>query len=787
MVVIGFGKPLEVRRMPRLVPHLWLLMACVLIAANAAAQTTLSGFETTSDNQERLNENHWKLRGGVELNDQKDTKLYADDVEMFVDQDRAIATGNVLLTQGNNRISADRADFNTKTRLGTFYNASGIAAIQPPKRSPTTPGAFAPPLNNTDTDVYFFGDVIEKIGAKKYKITNGGFSTCVQPTPRWDLHADTVVLNIDHYTLLRNAILNVKGVPLLYVPVMYYPTKEDDRATGILIPTYGTSSLRGQSIHNAFFWAINRSQDATFMHDWYSRAGQGFGSEYRYNFGGGSDGEVSGNLLNQTATFNADGSGLPQTRAFELRGSANQALPHNLRLRARVNYFSDLSVMQTFNTNVYDVSRNQRSYAGNIVGAWKTFSLNGTYDYNEYFTSQSTSGVVGNSPRITLARNERPLFGANSPIYFSANTEFVHEDRQTKQDNVVIDDSGVSRFDFSPQIRYPFKKWQWFTVNSSVSWRDTYYTRSQIIDPATLVRTGVSDESINRTYYTVQAQAVGPVFNRIFNTPDNGYAERFKHTVEPFLTVQHTSPINDFARIIQIDGVDTIVGGTTNFSYGINNRIYAKRRSRTGTVSSAQEILSIELVQTYYTQALAAQYDPRYTTSFSGAQANNFSPVSLSVRATPSTNVNATVRGEIDSKTRELRTLSANTTYNWSGRLQSTVGWTKRFFIEGLTGFNDPQSLDNSLNVSTNLHTSDNRVGTVYAFNYDILRSGMTQQRISAFYNAQCCGIAFEYQTYNYAGLNSIFPADHRFFLSFSLAGLGNFSPFNGAMGTVPH
>jgi hypothetical protein len=29
-------------------------------------------------------------------------------------------------------------------------------------------------------------------------------------------------------------------------------------------------------------------------------------------------------------------------------------------------------------------------------------------------------------------------------------------------------------------------------------------------------------------------------------------------------------------------------------------------------------------------------------------------------------------------------------------------------------------------------------------------------------------------------------PSDHRFFLSFTLAGLGNFSPFNGAMSGVP-
>ena len=52
---------------------------------------------------------------------------------------------------------------------------------------------------------------------------------------------------------------------MLYLPIFYYPIQKDDRATGILIPTYGSTTLRGQSISNAFFWAINRSQDATVV------------------------------------------------------------------------------------------------------------------------------------------------------------------------------------------------------------------------------------------------------------------------------------------------------------------------------------------------------------------------------------------------------------------------------------------------------------------------------------------------------------------------------------------
>ena len=74
----------------------------------------------------------------------------------------------------------------------------------------------------------------------------------------------------------------MKGVPVFYLPVMYYPINKEDRATGFLIPIYGIVDDQGQTLSNAFFWAINRSQDATFYHDWYSKTGQGFGGEYRY-------------------------------------------------------------------------------------------------------------------------------------------------------------------------------------------------------------------------------------------------------------------------------------------------------------------------------------------------------------------------------------------------------------------------------------------------------------------------------------------------------------------------
>jgi LPS-assembly protein len=791
------------------------VLFCLAIASSAHAQAQPAAparpvTETTvSDRREGSNnQKDWHFIGKVEMDQGGDTKIYADDVMVHTGENKALATGNVVFAQGDNRISAERAEFDTDTRLGTFYNASGFSTVKPPPVQPSRTGGIAPPpVVGQDTVVMFFGEKIEKIGPKKYRITNGGFSTCVQPTPRWDLHAGTVILNVDHYTMLTNAILRVKGVPMFYLPVLYYPTKRDGRATGFLMPTYGSSSLRGQSLHNGFFWAINRSMDATFLHDWYSQTGQGYGSEYRYNAGSG-DGNIRAYLDNQHATTYtlSDGSqsSVEASRTYEIRGGANQTLPFGLRARGQVSYFSSIATSQAFNTNIYDASRNQRTYGGNVIGAWGKYSMNATLDHSEYFYNLTDSVLSGSWPRVSLTRNERPI--GESPVYFSAGGEFLsslrtststvtNADGSTK---TTISDTGLSRVDFAPQIRYPFKKWQWFTVNTTASWRETYYTKSYEPTTDPQVQPKVVDTGLNRMLYTVQAQVVGPVFNRVWDTPENGYAEKFKHSIEPVVTIDRTSSIDNVDRIVKLDSVDQFVGGV-RMTYGLNNRFYAKRKLTPGGVSQSREIFDVELAQSYYTNQSAAQYDTQYQTSLGVLAPTHFSPIALSFRAVPADPLNATLRAEFDARYHALRTISANASYSWTTRLQLSGGWSKRGFIEELPEFNDcrnvpagtpctPATLDHYINATATAHTKDNKVGSTYSFNFDVLHTALIQQRVSVFYNAQCCGIAMEYQTYNY-GANSLspIPADHRFFMSFTLAGLGNFSPFNGALSGVPH
>ena len=140
-------------------------------------------------------------------------------------------------------------------------------------------------------------------------------------------------------------------MPLFYVPAMYFPINKEDRSTGFLMPVYGTSTIRGSSFSNAFFWAINRSQDLTLMHDWFTKTGQGYGGEYRYVASAGSNGEFRMYRLNEReTTFQQSGQDItqPARQSFEIRTNVVQALPGGFRARGSVDYFSDVTVQQQY-------------------------------------------------------------------------------------------------------------------------------------------------------------------------------------------------------------------------------------------------------------------------------------------------------------------------------------------------------------------------------------------------------------------------------------------------------
>jgi LPS-assembly protein len=756
----------------------FVLLACGALFVTPARAQDLGNCQSSRQwTWERLGENHIKLTGQVEIQCGTES-MSADQVDLFTDTNTVIATGSVVFTSGSSRIAADRLEYNTRTKTGTFYNAFGTATLQEQKkkRGVAAPVQQASLYGGQEPDVYFYGEKVSKIGLEKYRLTKGGFTTCVQPTPRWRLTSGTVVLNLDHYAVLTNALFRVKGMPVLYLPIMYYPINKEDRASGFLMPLYGSSTIRGTTLSNAFYWAISRSQDATFLYDWFSKTGSGVGTEYRYVAAPGSDGQIRFyNLKEHEAEYsNSDGSTTttPARESYQVTGNMSQRLTPKFRARGRVNYFSDITVQQTYNQNVFQSTNRQRVISGSVTGTVSSWNINGAFDHSEFFYGTTQSTLSGGTPRITFQRAEKPLFG--TPLYLSIQGEGSHLLAERRTQAATID-QGLSRFDIFPRLRFPFTKWEFLSLSTSVAYRETFWTEQR--DP----KTGLNlPESISRHYWDLSVQVNGPVFSRIFNHPGSGYAEKLKHTIEPYFNVERVSPIDEFDHYVQLDGTDTVVGRVTRVSYGLTNNFFRKPG---GPGARSSQMVSVSLGQSYYTDQRAAQYDLSYQTAY-GSAPSHFSPLALQVLATPTNSMTAQFRAEYDTQFHALRTMTANGTVGFGDWLHATAGWSQRRFIEGLPGFNDPTRLDHYLNANTNWKLWDHRIVGMYNFNYDILRSRFLQQRFSTGYNAQCCGFALEYQQYNLTGISSSpVPEDHRFNFTITLAGIGTFANIFGAFG----
>jgi len=95
---------------------------------------------------EQVSANHFRWSGQVELEGSQ-VKFFADEIELFTDTNRLVASGNVVFANPEGRIAAERVEFDTQHNVGTFYQASGLMSL----------GAQADrsQFGGQDPDVYF--------------------------------------------------------------------------------------------------------------------------------------------------------------------------------------------------------------------------------------------------------------------------------------------------------------------------------------------------------------------------------------------------------------------------------------------------------------------------------------------------------------------------------------------------------------------------------------------------------------------------------------------------------
>ena len=738
-------------------------------AAPRSGGTSLSRVRWSAERQVTVagEKNHLQLIGNVELPLDDQTLLSADQIDIFTDTNRLTAEGNVVFAGAEGRISAERVEFDVDADTGTFITASGIMSL----------GAQADrkQFGNQDADVYFFGEKIEKLGARKYRITRGGFSTCVQPTPRWEMTASSVVLNLDDYAFARSTVLRVKGVPLMYLPAIYYPIQKSGRATGFLLPTYGSSTTRGQALSNAFFWAIGRSQDATFFHDWFTRAGQGAGAEYRYQSSPQSAGDLRFYRFNQKeASYSSNGVTIPASTDYQVMSTVNQTIATGLRARGRIEYFSSLLNQQLYHQNIYYATQNRRTIEGGLTGNYGPIATSALYQRQESFNDNSNSTVYGSTPRVTASLSPQRLF--NAPIYASVNSEYSYLPNQYISNGIVTRDDSFGRLDVTPTVRIPMSRLTFLSVNTSATYRTTRYSRSSFTSSTTSSSSSSSSSSLSdtpylRQYSSLRSDIVGPVFTKIWDRP-TGFAERLKHVIEPAFTVDFTSEFGDYTRTPQTssDVSNFVVSGATKVTYGLTNRLFYRGRTVDGVRGQTREFVTVGVQETYYSNPLAARYDSTYQ-SLSGQRSADFSPISVTARISPTMLFDANSRLEYDVSGHGLTSVSSGGTLNMPSSSANVTFSHSTYSGDFISG-------------GATLRWLDSRATLAYSVYWNITQSFIQSQHIGVNYLAQCCGLQVELQKYNYSS-GSPLPSDTRFNFGFVLAGLGTFSNFFGAFGGV--
>ena len=229
-------------------------------------------------------------------------------------------------------------------------------------------------------------------------------------------------------------------------------------------------------------------------------------------------------------------------------------------------------------------------------------------------------------------------------------------------------------------------------------------------------------------------------------------------------TIQRVTAIDNFdRRSCELDGTDIIVGGTTRFSYGDQQPLLVRQKSGRCRRRSAVARDPHSSAQTYYTDALAAQYDPASIRPASAAARRATSRRSrCSVRATPTDAQRFRPSGIDGVRLGRSRSngISASGSVNCAS-VQATVGWSQRG-SSPICRLQRPDTRRPLLQrrrptfaARTTASAAPTRSTTTSQ------RSDFLQQRLSRLLQRAVLRHRVEYQTYNYPAALA-FPASPR-------------------------
>ncbi len=97
----------------------------------------------------------------------------------------------------------------------------------------------------------------------------------------WQVRADTLDAYGEGYADFEDAVIEVKGIPVLYLPYLRLPMK-GERQSGFLFPSLSYNRFNGSIFSQPVFFDLGANKDSTMTVDFMEKRGVRLGGEFRY-------------------------------------------------------------------------------------------------------------------------------------------------------------------------------------------------------------------------------------------------------------------------------------------------------------------------------------------------------------------------------------------------------------------------------------------------------------------------------------------------------------------------
>ena len=205
--------------------------------------------------------------------------ITADFIEYDQISEELYAKGEIKITTPDLELKGSELEMSLAENTGSVANASFVANINENSTS-----KFNKELRGTATKIFLEGE-------DKKKLEFAKVTTCEAGQNEWFITSNETVIDQSSGNIkAKDAVLSLKGIPIMYSPYVDFSTTSQ-RRSGWLLPTAGTTTTSGFETSIPYYFNLSPTYDATLTSRYMEKRGLQFDGEFRYmkeNFEGTS-------------------------------------------------------------------------------------------------------------------------------------------------------------------------------------------------------------------------------------------------------------------------------------------------------------------------------------------------------------------------------------------------------------------------------------------------------------------------------------------------------------------